>query len=522
MVFCCVARGFQLAGRVPALRHRLLVRSAATRSPSEQFRSLADDAVRVAVETGPRAAVRRTVEGQRALLLTTLELARELPRPPSLQDIASMSRNEGGLAVGMVDWVSKNVPEEFVPKFLRILFERLGATYVKIGQFIASSPTLFPAAYVKEFERCLDSTPPIPYEQVAEIVEREVGMAKFDSFERAPLASASIAQVHAAVYKGKDVVVKVRKPGVDDLLKADLGFIEIAGKFLQAVAPELGRLSLADVVTDLRNTMLDELDFNKELENLQKYGDWLVAAGLDDVATCPTPYPEASGKSVLTMERLYGAPVTDLDAIRSATIKNDPESVLVNALNVWSASVLTCEFFHADVHAGNLLALSDGRVAFLDFGIVGRVPPKIWNEVFSAGDAALRRDYAVLAKSLRDMGASDTDVDLLKFARDLQNAFEALDSVQPTVVLSERPGEGGVVAAQLALDDTQVADVLVSLVDVTENNGIKLPREFGLLVKQALYFDRYTKLLAPDIDVTQDDRLPYLRDATDRTPKQLN
>lgn len=491
----------------------------------KKWRALADDAVRVALETGPRAAVRRTLEGQRAVLETSLELANELPSPPSPQTLLQLASSKEGLARGLVAWARENVPEELAPKFVRLLFERLGATYVKVGQFVASSPTLFPAAYVREFQKCLDQTPAVSFEAIKAIVEADLGRpisAVFESFDREPLASASIAQVHAAKYCGRDVVVKVRKPGVDELLKADLGFIEIAGKALETIAPELGRLSLADFVSDLRATMIDELDFSKELRNLEVFAVWLEEMGLASVATCPRPYKEASGLCTLTMDRLYGSPVTDLDALRALNAVGpdgrpvDPETILVNALNTWTASVLTCDFFHADVHAGNLIALPDGRVGFLDFGIVGRVPARIWNEVAAAADAAARADYRSLARALRDMGASERDVDIDKFALDLRSCFDALGAVQPTVIV-ERDALTDQVAAQLALDDAQVADVLISFVRTAENNGIKLPREFGLLVKQSLYFDRYTKLLAPELDVLQDDRLSYLRDATDRS-----
>ena len=165
--------------------------------------------------------------------------------------------------------------------------------------------------------------------------------------------------------------------------------------------------------------------------------------------------------------------------------------------------MLSCEFFHADVHAGNLLALPDGRVAFLDFGIVGRVPPRIWSAIAKAGSSIGDRDYEGLAAALVEMGAAE-DVDLKAFGRDLEAVVASLDAVAPQINL-EDTGSG--VAATLAVDDAEITEVLLKLVELSERNGVKLPREFGLLVKQALYFDRYTKLLAPDMDVLTDDRV---------------
>jgi aarF domain-containing kinase len=147
--------------------------------------------------------------------------------------------------------------------------------------------------------------------------------------------------------------------------------------------------------------------------------------------------------------------------------------------------------------------MEDGRVAFLDFGIVGRVPPRIWTALRDAGASVAAEDYRGLAQALVTMGAADS-VDIDQFATDLEALIKSLDDVNPQIALQEAQGQ---VAAQIAVDDSEITEVLLKLVQLTERNGIKLPREFGLLVKQALYFDRYTKLLAPDLDLVRDDRV---------------
>jgi len=386
-------------------------------------------------------------------------------------------------------------------------------------QFVASSPTLFPAEYVREFESCLDQTPSVPFATIRAIVEADLGLpleSVYASFDVTPLASASIAQVHGAVLLpalgGHDVVVKVRKPGVDDLLKADLGFLEVATKALELAAPALARASLANIVADIRSTMLDELDFKKEAENLIAFRKWLDDSGLNSVATAPVPYPAASRGRVLTMERLRGVALTDLKTLkREYGADFDAEQTLVNALNTWTMSVVECEFFHADVHAGNLLVLRDGRVGFIDFGIVGRVPRTIWAAMTNAAAGVATADYDILAAALVQMGAAEAQgVDMQRFSADLREVFEALDSVDPRVLVQQSQDA---ISATLAVDEQGVSDTLLKIVAVTDRNGLKLPREFGLLVKQALYFDRYTRLLAPDVDVLRDDRLQFLNNA---------
>lgn len=509
-----------LTGRQPPRPATTVLRAAPVSQQNllQRLQGVAGDAVQVARETGPRAAAARTVQGQRAVIETLLELRKDLPAPPppatllkAAQDAQKASQSNGDAATAfaapLLAWAEENVPPELAPRIARKLAERLGATYVKLGQFVASSPTLFPAEFVREFEKTLDAVPAIPFAEVKKVIEEQLGpiASVYATFDEEPVAAASVAQVHRATMRdGRVVAVKVLRPGVDDLLKADLGFLEVAGKLVEAIAPTFARLSLANVLADLRSTMLDELDLRKEADNLDVFSKWLTDSSLDGVATCPLPVREACSERVLTMDFLDGVALTDLDALRNMYGQGfDAEATLLNALNTWSMGVLSCEFFHADVHAGNLLALEDGRVAFLDFGIVGRVPPSIWTSLQDTGVAIAAEDYRGLAQALVTMGAADS-VDLDQFAVDLEALIKSLDDVTPQIALAQ--AEGGV-AASIAVDDTEITEVLLKLVQLTERNGIKLPREFGLLVKQALYFDRYTKLLAPDLDVLRDDRV---------------
>ncbi|CAM9234433.1 unnamed protein product [Heterosigma akashiwo] len=334
------------------------------------------EAAAVARATGARSTARRTAQAYRAAAQTSLDLLQELRRDPR----------------------PENLP---YPRLLRALFERLGATYVKLGQFVASSPTLFPAEYVREFQKCLDQTPSVPYAEIRRIIAEEIGNpdSKFASIDPKPLASASVAQVHAATLKtGERVVLKVQKPGVADILKADLGFLYVTSRVLELLSPELGRVALADIAGDIRTSMLDELDFTKEAANIAEFRDFLVREGLTGVAAAPRVYPELSGRRVLCMERFDGVPLTDLDNIRRYS--SQPEKTLIDALNTWTASVLLCDTFHADVHAGNLLVLQDGRVGFIDFGIVGRIPPKIWNSITKLAECFVGGDYRGMAEAM--------------------------------------------------------------------------------------------------------------------------
>ncbi len=380
---------------------------------------------------------------------------------------------------------------------------------MKLGQFIASSPSLFPEEYVVEFQQCLDSTEALSWKEVEAVLEQELGSPlsrHFSHVERSPLASASIAQVHVATLRstGEEVVLKVQKPQIGTLLRADLNFLYIATRVLEYLQPDLERTSLSAVAEDVRSSMMDELDFEKEASNIREFRLFLKRNGLEGSATAPRVFSELTTKRVLTMERLRGAPMTDVEAIRTMT--EDPESLVATALNTWTSMVMSMPWFHADVHGGNLLVLEDGRVGFIDFGMVGRVGEKTFRAVSELSTSLASGDYEGMATALLHMGATDADVDVKKFGNDIQRVLESIAMVSPDISAVGMGGDGSV-RATISFDEGEITNMLLKIVAVTEDNGLRLPREFGLLVKQSLYFDRYLKVLAPGLDVTSDARM---------------
>ncbi len=192
----------------------------------------------------------------------------------------------------------KSTPPEAV---LRRLFEKLGATYIKLGQFVASSPTLFPEAYALEFQKCLDKTDPVPWKTIRQTIQEELTQpidAVFSSINPIPLATASVAQVHCAVLREsqKEVVLKVLKPGVEDILATDLNFLLITTKIFDILNPQLARASLVGIVSDIRSSMLDEIDFRKEVQHIQQFSAYLDSTGMRQGATCPFVYKQLSSK----------------------------------------------------------------------------------------------------------------------------------------------------------------------------------------------------------------------------------
>ncbi|EJK44492.1 hypothetical protein THAOC_36963 [Thalassiosira oceanica] len=422
--------------------------------------------------------------------------------------VARPGRHAGGDAGGSPLGAPQNTPGlcGSVPDFagLRPGAGANGRGFLRPG---GAEETVRTARRDVEFQKCLDSTEPVEWNVVKSVIEAELGpiSKNFASVDKTPLASASIAQVHAATLKsGEEVVLKIQKPRIDELLKADLNFIYIASRVLEFLQPDFERTSLSAVAGDVKSSMLDELDFKKEATNIEEFRAFLVEQGLDYSVTAPRVYDSLTTKRVLTMERLRGVSMVDAESI--STITNDPETLIITALNTWTSSVMNMPWFHADVHSGNLLVLEDGRVGFIDFGMVGRVGEKTFKAVNELSTSLALGDYEGMAQALCNMGATDDAVDVKKFARDIEEVMTGMMSVQPDELAVGVDSDGSV-QASISFDEEEVTGMLLKIVAVTEDNGLRLPREFGLLVKQSLYFDRYLKILAPGLDVASDARM---------------
>ena len=419
-------------------------------------------------------------DAQRQLLRELVDEAQRVSPAAALRRSARAS----GAVAGTVARVAANPFSASAPRVTRELFEELGATFVKLGQLIASSPTLFPEAWISEFEKTLDDAPPVAFAEIRRIVERELGeplATAFASFDEAPLATASVAQVHAATLAtGERVVVKVLKPGVSDTLTADLAFMTSVAKVLEAVAPETKRVSLAAVAQQLRDSTLQELDLREEARRLRSFRKFLDASGLAPAVTCPLPVDARSGERVLTMTRLDG------DRLVDAAASDDAAAAVATVVRAWALSVVSHDFFHADLHGGNVLLLRNGTVGLIDFGIVGTLPPAVYGAVvrMSSAFSASPRDYRALATALKDMGIVDArdGFDADAFAADLRRALER--------------SEAG-----------DAAGVATDIIGVSERNNLVLPQEFGLLTKQVVYLNRYVSTLAPELDVFSDSLL---------------
>lgn len=392
-------------------------------------------------------------------------------------------------------------------QMLRETFEQLGTTYIKIGQFIASTPSLFPREYVEAFQGCLDQTTPLSYRYIHDVLQEELAQegrtleSIFASIDETPLASASIAQVHAArLLDGQEVVLKVQKPDVKTVMQTDLGMLHGLSKMMELMMPSMRFASIAPIIDEIRLRMLAETDFVQEAQNIRDFQRFLQETDNARVIA-PEVIEALTTERVLTMSRLHGVSMVDEQAMRQYC--QDPAQVMADTLNTWFASVMFADTFHADLHAGNLMLLKDGRIGFLDFGIVGKLNPDSWQACLGMMQALQDNDFQQMAHFMIEMGMTNErdSVDEAQLAVDLQAMMRT--------IMAEDAAFASMKTVNVPPKEQadELNKMMLEIVEIGKRHGIHFPRDFALLTKQMLYFDRFMRHLAPDMDMFSDARV---------------
>ena len=308
---------------------------------------------------------------------------------------------------------------------LRMVLEELGPTFIKLGQVASTRADVLPVEWIEEFKKLQDSVPPFSFDEVRVVVEKSLGATigdKFSTFDEAPVASASIAQVHLATLKdGREVAVKVKRPGIDTIIESDLSVMMFIARLLRRYVPAAKRYRPIEVVKEFGRIIRSEQDLAVEGANLARFHR--IFKDNPDVDV-PEVYWEYSSSSVLTMARIEGVPIDEVEAIAEYGV--DIKEVAVRGIAAFFEQVFEHRVFHADLHPGNIFVGPRGNIIYLDFGIVGRLDRDLARYLATMLFHLIKRDYRRMATVHREMGLISKSVDIDEFEDTLRDISEPM------------------------------------------------------------------------------------------------
>lgn len=397
--------------------------------------------------------------------------ARVLPR-----GIPIAARGVGIALAGLIRGSAAAAPR------MRKLCERQGPTYLKLGQMISGGAGLFPQPIIDAFTDFRDALPAESWEHVERVITEEIpgGISRFRSIDRKPLAAASIAQVHAAtLHDGRDVVIKIQRPHVAEAVERDLTLLATSAHYTDRWLRAARTANLPGIVNYLAETVVQELDFRLEAENMLDVGAALSTGTAAGGVVAPRPHHELVTRRVLVMERLYGIPSGDAAAVRAAGV--DVEALLQSGFMSFLEGAMIHGVFHGDLHPGNVMVLSDGRYGILDFGIVGRIDLAGRMAFTRLLEAGFRDDHRGQLEAMRDMGAFPPDADLDDLERDIDR-----DAIPVGSQLPNMQTVAGTIRANLRM---------------MMRHHFRLPTLLVLLSKNLLFANDTLQRYAPDMDL---------------------
>jgi len=372
--------------------------------------------------------------------------------------------------------------EEYVkldtPQRIRHVLEELGPTFIKLGQILATRVDLFPSQYIAEFEKLQDQVPPMPFEELLLQLEEDLN-GTIDEFfaevEQVPLAAASIAQVHKAALKdGTPIILKIRRPGLRKLIEADLRLLHRIVEIAESESPEFRRFHPKEVLRQFNQSLRRELDLAAECRNAER-----IAANLayDLNIRIPRVYWQWTCERLNVQEYIEGIQGRDLAAVEKAGL--DRKLLAERGTGAVMKMIMEDGFFHADPHAGNVFYLPDNKLAFIDFGMVGRLTEDRRDQVVRLLYGMTNHLPNKVAEILEDWSDNiSTDEQMLIV--DLEAFVDQYSS--------------------LALKDLNLTDMMSDLMTILRDHKLILPADLALLIKTYITMDGLGRHLNPEFN----------------------
>lgn len=385
-----------------------------------------------------------------------------------------------GLEEAVVE--EEHKPSEDAPREAKELandLEQMGPTFIKLGQLLSSRPDMLPLPYIEALTRLQDKIEPFAFEEVERIVSTELGVRiskAFASFDREPIAAASLGQVHRAVMRdGRQVAVKVQRPNIREQIVEDLEALEEIADFLDNHTEVGRRYEFTKVLNEFRKSLLRELDYRQEAQNLLTLGE-----NLKDFERIfvPQPVTDYTTSRVLTMQYVAGRKITSLSPVVLLDING--EALAEQLFRAYLKQILVDGFFHADPHPGNVFLTEDGRLALLDLGMVAHTTPRLQEQLLQL----------LLAIS---EGRSDAAV---RFAIQLGEKREGFNESEFSSQVAAFVAEN----QQANLKPMEVGRIVLQITRLSGECGIRLPSDLTMLAKTLLNLDQVGWTLAPDFD----------------------
>ena len=357
--------------------------------------------------------------------------------------------------------------------------EDMGPTFVKLGQLLSSRVDLLPPAYTEALARLQDRVEPFPLEQVEEIIAGELGVRLsrvFPEFDAEPVAAASLGQVHHATLRdGREVVVKVQRPGIRPQIAEDMDVLAGLAETLDRHTDVGDRYAFADLFEQFRASLVDELDYTREASNLDTLRKTLAD---EELIVVPAPIPDLTTSRVLTMEYVDGRNVTSLGPLAQLDLDG---ARLADALFLaYLRQVLVDGVFHADPHPGNVLVTADGRLALIDVGMVGRIKPTLRERLVKLFLALADARADEVARLTRTMGQELPDFDERRFERDVADVVAR--------------------AEDASLQELNIGALVLQLTREAAECGLRMDPELVMLGKTLLNLDQVARTLDPDFE----------------------